>query len=486
MSKRTKYFVIAFLIAVSLLFILPPLVYHYQYPAYGDDTYDHLQQMDRVEAYYQQHPGQLQEVNTRYTGTNFAWLLWKGVAGFTGVSMDYFFMWFNWLSMVVISLCLFWFGYKLFNWQAGVCTVLLAGFSCGSLSNFFYCGTIFNITNFYVFILMGILSFCLWQREKRAYYKWVSLLLFSIASMYHASSGLQMIAGMSIYLGGSFLWYCWKRDRGNIIRVIKYGLAFVVMVCLPSYFLCPEVRSLMNFVPDIPRIATDTWHPNNPVPFLTWMFWGTSPWALPLMVLFGWILWQRKVKADYKVFGVLGSLILFQAIGTFSWLFYEQSRFALDLGGMVSIVAGCMAGLAIKARKNLIFTLAVVVVLVASGIPTIYRYARYSSTYNPADQACVEMLNSLNGSTWGSSSQVQEGIYKRFVEGKEYRLEDCEYLIWRSRPMTARTSPDHFWFNAVRAWRNESVVEDYQGLKVVGNWSWHGIEVILFDNRSEE
>jgi hypothetical protein len=480
MSKRTKYLLIAFLIAVSLLFILPPLVYHYQYPAFGDDTFDHLQQMDRVEAYYQAHPGQLQEVTTRYVGTNFAWLLWKIANGMTGIGMDYFFMWFNWLSMAVISLCLFYFGYKLFNWQAGVCTVLFAGFSSGSLSNFFYCGTIFNITNFYVFILMGILSFCLWQREKRAYYKWVSLLLFSIAGMYHSSSGLQMIAGMSIYLGGSLSWYAWKKDRENIIRVIKYGLLFGVMVCLPAWFLCPEVRGLIHHIPDIPRIETATWHPNAPVPFLTWMFWGGSPWALPLMALFGWILWQRKVRADYRVFGVLGSLIVFQAIGAFSSFLFENVRFALDLGGTVSIAAGCMAGLAIKARKNLIFTLAIAVVLIASGIPAISRYARYSSTYNPADQACVEMLNGLEGSSWGSSSQVQEGIYRRFVVNKSYVLEGWDYVIWRSRPMTARTSPGHFWWNCNRENRSESFIEDYQGLEVMGNWSFDNISVILY------
>lgn len=490
MNKRQKYLVIAFLIAVSLLFILPPIVYQYEFPTTGDDTYDHLEQMDRIESYYQQHQGEMQEVKTRYAGENFTWLLWKIASGMTGIGLDDFFVWFNWLALVVIALSLFWFGYRLFNWQAGVCIVMLAMFSARAMSDYFYNGTIYNIINFYVFILQGVLCLCLWQREKRRFWMWVSLLLFCIAGIYHSSSGMIMIAGIGVYLGSSFLWYCWKRDKGNIVRVIKYGLLFGVIVIVPALILNMEIRGLFQGVfhvgTPIATPGTLRFSPDNPIGFLQWMFKCCSPWVIPLMVLFGWILWQKKAKADWKVFGVIGGFVAVLAVGAFFPIWYDHPRFALDLGIVVAITGGCVAGLAIKARGNRIFALIIGIVILGSSMPTLWQYGHYSSTYTPADRACVEMLNSLEGSTWESSTQVQEGIYKRFVEGKGYVVEGGEYAIWRSEPMTQRTNPDNYWFNAVRAWRNESMAQDYAGMTELGHWSYKGIEVILLDTRSSQ
>ena len=186
------------------------------------------------------------------------------------------------------------------------------------------------------------------------------------------------------------------------------------------------------------------------------------------------------------MFWVLGSFIGILAIGTFLPVWYDHPRFALDLGIMVAIAGGCVAGLAIKARGSRIFTMAIVVVVLGSSIPTLWQYGHFSSTYTPADRNCVEALNSLNGSTWESSTQIQEGIYQRFVEGKGYVVSGGEYAIWRSEPMTQRSNPDNFWWNADRAKRNESVLADYAGMTEIGNWSYGNIEVILFDNRSKK
>lgn len=455
-----------------MLFVLPPAIYGYEYPTNGDDTYHHLQQIERVE-------DEGIGAASRYPGLNYTWLLWRTARGVTGIGLDAFFVWFNWLAMAVVGLSIFWFGYKLWNWQAGCCCVILAMFSAKAMSYLFYNGTIYNIINMYVFVLQGILTFVLWLREGRRFYLIVSLLLFCIAGIYHSSTGMIMIAGMVVYLGVAIGYYSWKRQNNTVKKLMLYGMAFCVMVVAPAITLNQESALLSTKVGIISASGTAN-DPNNPVPFLTWMFWSCSPWVLPLIVLFVYILWQRKAIADInlKAVAVLCGFIAVMAVGAFTNMWYDHPRFALDLGIFVSLLCGGLAGKAIATRDNRVFTVAVVVVLLGSAAPTLYQYGHYSSTYTPADRACVEMLNRVEGSTWNCSSQIHPDMYGRFIEC-EYSS-TAEYTIYRSKHMTAGSNPDSWWWRYNEYFDSESVRDDYNGMRIVGEWEWDGIVVTLY------
>lgn len=469
---KNKVLVFGLLLAITLLFILPPSVYSYDYPTTGDDTFRHIQHIKDAD-----------DSLARYPAQNFTLLMYKSLG--SGMSAEKFFVFFNWYAMAVISLCLFYFGKRLWNWQAGLVIAGLALFSSRAMSYYFYNGTIYNIINMYVFVLMGMMSFLLWQREKRTFYMVVSLLLFCLAGIYHSSSGLVMIAGMLIYLAGSIGYYCWKRNTGQAVELVVYSLRFGLVVILPAFLLNSETLVLGPYLLTtsvIPVIGTDGYSSSNPVPFMTWMFDSCSPWVLPLIMLFSYMLWQRRkiMAIDWRPLLLLCSFIAVMALGSFTRMWMDHPRFALELGIFVSILCGGLAGMAIKSRGSKVFNWAIAVVIIGSGIPTIYQYAHYSSTYTPADKACVEYLNNLEGNSWNCSSQVHPELYGLFVTDKFYNNVSADYTIYRSRPITPESDPDNFSWNFNQHFNNSSEIEDYQGMEELDSWSWGNTTVTLY------
>lgn len=479
LKGTTKAFIGLFLIVVVLLFILPPAVYHYDYPTRGDDTFRHLEQIDRLDAYYSGEIGSISTAYQRYPGQNYTWLLWQPFKAM-GTSADQFFVWFNWLAMAVVALSLFWFGYRLWNWQAGIAVVLLAMFSAKAMSYLFYNGTIYDIINMYVFGLQGFLALILWQREKRQYYMVLSLLLFCLAGIYHSSSGLIIMAGVLAYLGCTMLYQLYRKDRTEFIRILVYSVRFFLLAVVLGLLLNHESSMLAQNVSVVSAESSTEFSASDPVPFMTWMFDSCSPWCLPLIVLFAWILKQRRAKIDWKPIALLGCFIAVLSVGSFTRMWYDHPRFALELGIMVAILCGGLVGLALKARKNKVFGVAIAVVLIGSGLPTIYQYAHYSSCYTPADRACVEYLNELEGESWNCSSQIQPQLYGRFVTAKLYNGSSADYTIYRNEPITPESDPENYSWNFNEWFDRESNESDYEGLEIVGQWSYQDIEVVLY------
>jgi hypothetical protein len=97
----------------------------------------------------------------------------------------------------------------------------------------------------------------------------------------------------------------------------------------------------------------------------------------------------------------------------------------------------------------------------------------------PADLKAIEYMNTLNGSTFTTSSQIQPMIYTRFTD-KEYTYPEGDYIIYRSDVQSEQSNPNSWWYPNNDHYPNVSNLSDYNGLEELGNWSFGKVTVILF------
>jgi hypothetical protein len=459
------------LIAVGLI-LIPPLVYHYQYPTAGDDSAFHLEQIDKLNQY-----GISEAPESMYQGQNFTWLISFG-------GTDTFFVWFNFVALAAIAVMIWYFGYKLFGWHSGILASALSVFVCPAMLGFFVGGTIYNPINMWLFVLPAIMCFVLWAREGRTYYGMLSLMLFAIAGLFHGLTAMTVFVGMGMFLG---VWviYCGLRNRENLLRSTGFTAFFLITNLAIPYLLNPQFQHLLAaIIKNIGAISQSIGPMESPsretVPALYWLFKLYSPWAMIVMLISVAIIWLNKKMID-KENGLVAPIFLcfgaVYSIGMFTKLFPESMRFGMDAGIMAGIATGCLAGQALKIRQNRLFTGSIYGIVGLAMIPAMIWLCGYTSCYTPADQQAVEFLNRAEGSTYTTSSQVQPKIYDRFVEGKEYTYPAGEYIVVRNKPMTCQCAPTCSWFMMNDHYPIENNMSEYDGMIVLGKWEYQGIVV---------
>lgn len=468
MTKTAKIITITYLVVALCLILLPPLVYGYQFPSGGDDSIDHIEQIDAVQNYGI-------DTEALYTGQNFTWLMWKL---FPYSNIETFFLWFNFASIAAILVSIWWFGYKLFNWLSGILASAIAVFMCPALFIFLRNGTIYDPINMYLFILPAIMSFALWRKEGRSYYGYVSLLLFAIAGIYHGLTAVIVCVSMGMYLISMNIWNIKKRIDWQIFG---FSVMFVIVSFIIPFLLNNQFHELIirgvthphNFV----SVADYGSHPTTPITIKDWLFFHYSPWALVLALLSVSILWFKNHKFDTTIFSILGCFGIVYCVGALTSIWGDSIRFGLDFGIMAGILTGCLVGEAVKVRKMKLFTASVVGIVLLACIPQIMFITSYFSAYTPADAAAVEYINSMNVS-WTTSSQIQPRIYQRFTV-TEYDYLNGSVTVYRNKPMTCQCNPNCFWSKANDHYPNFSNESNYQ--TALKRWVWKDVEVIIYE-----
>lgn len=92
-----------------------------------------------------------------------------------------------------------------------------------------------------------------------------------------------------------------------------------------------------------------------------------------------------------------------------------------------------------------------------------------------ADREAIEWLNDRGDSTWACTTEVAPWIYDRFLS-KEYveTVEEADYVIWRSEPMTPRCDPENPFYKE----RPEVSVE---GLELLKAFEGEGAETRIYE-----
>lgn len=164
-----KWLLISILIIMTIIIIIPPIVYDYIYPTSGDDTATHLYYFENMDKY-----------NPHYGGQ---YLIGKLINALPYNPIDTF----TWYHYVVMVLALWTVGLVMavtVNYLAGILTVFIT-FGASYLMSLFQWGQIFDIVG--IAILLPILMLCFHNMHKKIGWKLGAIVSLLAFATFHAN-----------------------------------------------------------------------------------------------------------------------------------------------------------------------------------------------------------------------------------------------------------------------------------------------------------
>jgi hypothetical protein len=461
-----------FLLVVSLILILPPIIYQYPYPSISDDVPSYLQVITKVA------DGDMSDADTYRLCTvncnyrNAAPALLGLFCRITNADPYWTYYAFHYLALIAIMLCVWYFCAKVFNKWTGYIGVLFVLFGATPVLRYSLYDQMFNLTNWLVFGLMGSLALLTWIKTNRFYYALVSLLLFCICVMYHSSTGLEIYLCVGFFLCCTCGYRFFKKQEYK--RIAVYTVIYSVVCGLLLYFLATEAKTLLSQVVSGLAIKADSGIDSH-VPVI---YFFTQDTSLLLLMFGAFGLWYVLKKRIANI--GLWMMLAYGFVLTVSILVnrMEPARSAQDLGIILLFIYAGAIGAAlyhtrtlpkiINAKKTIIF-----IILVAC-VPVLYGWFQYHCAITPVDQQAIAEINRLGG-TWNCSTQINPNVYDLFID-EPYVATGADYTIYRSERQTAATDPTNRYTIVVG---NESKVSDYKTARVATFYS-DKVTVIIF------
>jgi len=432
-----------FLLVVSLILILPPIIYQYSYPSISDDVPSYLTVITKIA-----HGDLFDSASYRFCWPSYGYTIscsYRNAAPalvglfcrITNADPFWTYYVFHYLMLVIIAISVWLFCTKVFNKWVGYIGTLFVLFGATPVLRYSLYDQMFDLTNWLVFGLMGSLSLLYWLKTNRLYYAIVSLLLFCICVVFHSSTGLEIYLCVGFFLCCTCVYRLFKRQAYK--RIAIYTVIYAVICGLLLYFLSSEAKFLLTQVMTGTSIRADAGI-NSHVPIIYFFTQDTS--LLPLMFgAFGlWYVLKKKIATTglWMILSYSFVLVVSVLINRM-----EPARSAQDLGIMLLFIYAGAIGIAlyhtrtlpkiIDAKKTIIFLILVVCV------PTLYGWFQFHNAITPVDQMAIDFMNSHTGS-YSVSTQINPQIYELFIKN-EYKVNGGDYLIFRSKPETAATDP---------------------------------------------
>lgn len=474
-----KYrWVICALIVASLIYVLPPIIHLYPYPNISDDTPTYIQIIKQIA-----HGDIFQSANYAAGGQDYRYAapaLIGLIVKVLHTNPFWTFYVLSYLSLVAMAISVFFFCTKVFNRTSGYVSLAFM-MSTPPLFQFFLAGQIFNLTCLLIFGLMGLLSVIYFFKTKRIFYAVLSIMILSIAGIYHSSAGLEVLVGTGFFIVLHTLLSIFKKDWGEVRRSIIYGLAFAVVCCGLAMLLCPDSRDLVVsvFTANVSEeVAIASY---NNVSF-SWFVQADTAWLTLLLAGLSCIIVfnNRSKLSETMKLGILALLSFICVLSVCVFLkMGEPQRSAQDLGLFVAVICSGMVGFALYELRGMLKPTRVKVlglfIFAIMTIPCLRGWFAYQSSIHPADSSAIAEMNTLNG-TYSVSSQIQPTIYELFIN-KAYVPSGGDYIIYRNIPMTGGTTPHMRWaiFEG-----NGSVKSDYEGLPVIASFNDGKVEIIIY------
>jgi len=467
-----------FLAVVSLILILPAIIYQYPYPSISDDVPAYLQVVEKVahgelsdaDSYRFCYPTNIfggESCNYRNAAPAFIGLICRVLH--SDPYWTYYV--FHYLALIGIALCVWLFCRKVFNKLTGYLGVLFVMFGATPLLRYSFYDQIFNITNLLVFGLMGCLALIYWLKTKRFYYALISMMLFMIAVLFHSSTGLEIYICVGFFLVSTVIYKAFR--RAEVLSVGIYLSVFTLICGALIFTLNLEARGLFGAVVSGASVSVGGIHSVVPV-----YYFFTQDTSLLLLIFGAFGFWYvlRKKIAPVGLWMLLSFIFVFVVSILINR--FEPARSAQDLGIILLLFYAGAMGTAlyhtrtlpkiINASKTIIF-----IVLVAC-VPTLYGWFQYHCAITPIDQQAIAEINKLGG-TWNCSTQINPSVYDLFINAP-YVITGADYTIYRSQRQTAATDPNNR-YTIVQG--NESKISDYELSRVATYYS-EEVTIIIF------
>lgn len=487
-SFISKWGTLLVILLVSLILILPPIIYQYPYPNFSDDTPCYLRVVEKVAhgdltdsdtyIFFEQHSlGSYWTYHYRYAAPATVGL----IARILHTNPYWTFYVYHYLALVVIAFCVWLFCTKVFNKTAGILSLFLVLLGTPSLLRFFLFGSIFNLVNLLVFGLMGCLALIYFIKTKRPYYAVCSIALFAISLLYHSSTGVEIIASVSFFLFCYGVYKAFKRHWKDFKYIIIYSICFAAIIAL-LYDLAPESQTLVNNVLTN-KSVTSLAATKSPFTLSGFVIADVNFGLLLIgAVSVGYIFVKRKILSDFNRIGavVVGAFVIL--IGTTMITgSAEPSRSGQDMSIFFAILLTGALGLTlhnlkhkIRSKKDIILGSVLIVCLT---IPCMMGWFTYNSAIRPIDQKAIDFINATNGS-YDISTQIQYRIYDLFIDN-ELKPSNGDYIIYRNQAMTAERRIGELYCMVEG---NESIESDYIGLPIVAEFVEGDLKIIIYRN----
>ena len=438
-----------FLVVVSLILILPAIIYQYPYPSISDDVPSYLHVVSKVadgdladsDSYRFCYPTNIfggESCNYRSAGTAVVGLICRILN--SDPYWTYYI--FHYLALIGIALCVWLFCTKVFNKLTGYIGVLFVMFGATPVLRYSYYDQIFNITNLLGFGLMGCLALIYWLKTKRFYYALISMMLFSISVLFHSSTGLEIYMCVGFFLVSYVVYKAFKKAWKEVRGVGIYLSVFTVVCGALLWFLGTEARSLLQGVLNGGSIQAN-YGIHSVVPIYYFFTQDTSIILLLFATMAGWYVMRHRL-AGIGIWMLVSFIFVF--VVSILLNRYEPARSAQDLGIILLLTYSGLMGTAlyhartlpkiINAKKTIIF-----IILVAC-VPTLYGWFQYHCAITPIDQQAIAFMNSHNGS-YSVSTQINPAVYELFIKGERYVVSGGDYIIYRNEEQTAATDPNN-------------------------------------------
>lgn len=472
-----------YLAVFCLIIIAPPLVYGYIYPTTGDDSAMHLRVIDVV--------SRGETTNFAYFGQAVTAHSISALNKWFGVSVDDLFLWFNYLALVAIGATLYYVLTKLVNRWAALLVIPLAIFCTQSILKVFQCGTIFHIINMYVILPLAIYFMVKWLTGDKVYQAVISLGLFSLFSVFHTTA-LYLPFAIGLFFVLIIAYKLLKRNRNKLIKIVGFGTTVIGLNLVLSWPLLPSSQKVISeaskSVVDAGKsiVGLPAATPIYDIPKLHPTIAGFLASYLGFITLFvlafsiAVLIAQRgKIKWSPTTKLLITSLVCFVLVLTpiiFMGLGPDPIRLALDLATIIAIITACLVGMTLTVNKKRLIVPIYSLLILVGVLPSLMGWFSYNSSMEHADIQTIEYLNRLDGRSYSCSTQVAPWIYNRWLE-KDYLADgEGDFVIYRTKPMTARTDSSQFWFQYEKA----SMLADYDELVLIKKFGDGEVEVYVF------
>jgi len=472
---RSKYFLpILFFILFSTIVLFPLVHYHYIYSSTGDDTAMHLQVMDKVVAH-----DSIPMVEGWPKVSYYGPILLGIICRLTGAGTDTLFLIFNYLVLILAATSIYFLLAKLVNKWAGLVSIPIVFFCTPNILTLFYCGTIFNVLGMYVILPLAILFLVFWIKENKDYQLVLSLIFFLLCGVLHSLTALYVFNAIALFLVGALIYYIAKRNKEELKRIGLFSGAFLVTNLLIPCLVLPDFLNLELLAAAAPFNSILTSIPRvSPFQFFTiYLPLCTSAILFSGLALIVILRIKHRLVLDKGT--ILLGLILLVFIVAFIpeiILASDSIRVALDLSTFLAILAAIFVGILVKNRKikRMILPTFISLAILGSILPLVTWFG-YNSAIRPVDKEAIAYLNSQSNVTYTTSTQIAPWIYSRFTKGK-YMEDGGEYIVYRTKPMTCKTSPECYWYQ----YGKPSEKSDYANMKLLAVFEDDKVEVYVY------
>jgi hypothetical protein len=433
-KKHQTILTIIGLILFCIIIILPPIIHGYVYPNMGDDTSAHVAKIEAL--------GTSEMELSLYGAYYIIGYPLKYITELLSTNIDIVFMWFSFITFMLVGLVIFWVISKLVNKLAGWATLFIVMFCSQGLMYYFYYGQIFNIINIGIILPLLLLLSIKYITKGKNIYLIVAILLSLVFTIFHTSGIYLPFIVVTCLV--AYLIYCLikhiKLDKRAVILsgcILVGDILLALVLCKTNIINTNTIGSYIvghNYVSSIG------------IPFYYYLMGIIS---ISVQILTVIILLYRKtiwVKLSNQI-----KLVLFLLIGVIiplgvvviSRISIDPWRQAIDLVIPLSLIVGIMTALVCKYARSKILTILVAMIVLVSSVINISAWMGYNSVLRQPDIQALEYINEYQ--TYGSNGDVAYWIYDRYTNA-EYTENVPQVIIVRDKPMTPRSDETNMWY----------------------------------------